>query len=256
MQATLQKGVEQAAAQLREKAADLSGMFASELDHTSRSYVEHAQGQIQESAADAAERVAHQIADGGEAAATLFQERAAEISDKQIEAYASRTTAAFDQNVAHMEANAAQIRTRLESDARGFAVEFQRALSQHVQQTLAQGIQEMASQVDQARESLQNEYQAQQRQFRSSLEPLGVAAIDEHKRRLENASNAWLLTTVTKLTQQSEARVEELAQATERKLRSVCAAVINEMGATLRQRIGGLVAPLNAPSGTPPKEDK
>jgi hypothetical protein len=254
MQATLQKGVEQAAAQLREKAADLSGMFASELDHTSRSYVEHAQGQIQESAADAAERVAHQIADGGEAAATLFQERAGQIADKQFEAYAARTNAAFEQNVAHMEANSVQIRSKLEGDARGFAVEFQRALSQHVQQTLAQGIQEMAAQVDQARESLQNEYQALQRQFRSSLEPLGIAAIDEHKRRLENASNAWLLTTVTKLTQQSEARVEELAEATERKLKSVCAAVINDMGATLRQRIGGLVAPLNAPpTGKPEK---
>jgi hypothetical protein len=254
MQATLQKGVEQASAQLREKAAELSGLFASELDHTSRSYVEHAQGQIQESTADAAERIAQQIADGGDAAATLFQERAGQIADKQFDAYAAKTHEAFEQHVAHMEANSAQIRTKLESDARGFAVEFQRALSQHVQQTLAQGIQEMASQIDQARESLQSEYQALQRQFRMSLEPLGVAAIDEHKKRLDNASNAWLLTTVTKLTQQSEARITELSEATERKLKSVCNAVINEMGATIRQRLGGLTAPLNAP-GAPSSND-
>jgi hypothetical protein len=259
MQATLQKGVEQAAAQLREKAAELSGLFASELDHTSRSYVEHAQGQIQESAGDAAERVSRQIAEGGDAAATLFQERAGQIADKQFDAYASKTNTAFEQGVAHMEANAAQIRSKLESDARGFAVEFQRALSQHIQQTLAQGIQEMASQIDQARESLQNEYQALVRQFRTSLEPLGNAAIDEHKKRLENASNAWLLTTVTKLTQQSEARIQELSDATERKLKSVCSAVINEMGTTLRQRIGGLTAPLNAPgapSASDPSKDR
>ena len=50
MQTILQKGADQAAAQLREKAAELSGMFARELDNCSRSYVEHAQGQIQESA--------------------------------------------------------------------------------------------------------------------------------------------------------------------------------------------------------------
>ncbi len=256
MQTTLQKGVEQAAAQLREKAAELSGLFASELDHTSRSYVEHAQGQIQESAAEAAERISQQLAESSDAAGTLFQERAGQIADRQFEAYAARTNAAFEQNVAHMEANSAQIRAKLEGDARGFAVEFQRALSQHVQQTLAQGIQEMASEIDQARESLQNDYQALQKQFRTSLDPLGVAAIDEHKRRLENASNAWLLTTVTKLTQQSEARVEELAQAAERKLKSVCTAVINEMGATLRQRISGLTAPLNNPGAPPSKEQK
>jgi hypothetical protein len=88
---------------------------------------------------------------------------------------------------------------------------------------------------------------------------LGNAAIDEHKKRLENASNAWLLTTVTKLTQQSEARIQELSDATERKLKSVCSAVINEMGTTLRQRIGGLTAPLNAPgapSASDPSKDR
>jgi exonuclease VII large subunit len=154
-----------------------------------------------------------------------------------------------------MDANAAQIRTTLESDARGFAVEFQRALSQHVKQTLAQGIQEMASEIDQAREGLHNESQTLVRQFRTSLEPLGTAAIDEHKKRLDNASNAWLLTTVTKLTQQSEARIQELATATEQKLKAVCSNVIAEMGATLRQRLGGLAAPVASADGPPSATD-
>lgn len=251
MQTTMQKGVDQAAVQLREKAAELSALFAKELDHCSRSYVEHAQGQIREAATEAADRSAQQIAEGGDAAAALFRERAGQISQQQFETYSSKAKAAFEQIAASMEASAAQVRTNLESDARGFAVEFQRALSQHVQKTMTQGIQELTSQIDQARENFQGETQALQRQFRMSLEPLGVAAIDEHKKRLENASNAWLLTTVTKLTQQSEKRIDELAEATERKLKAVCAAVINEMGVTLRQRISGLVAPLN-PSAAPP----
>jgi hypothetical protein len=261
MQTTLQKGVDQAAAHLREKAAELSGMFAKELDHVSRSYVEHAQGQLLESAKDAAERASQQIAEGGDAAAALFHERAGRIGQEQLEAYASKTKAAFEQNVASMEANGVQIRSKLESDARSFAVEFQRALSQHVQQTLAQGIQELSSQIDLARENLQSESQALQRRFGTSLEPLGIAAIDEHKKRLDNASNAWLLTVVTKLTQQSESLVAELAEATEKKLKAVCSTVISEMGATLRQRLGALGAPLTSPSSppsatNPPKEQK
>jgi hypothetical protein len=261
MQTTLQKGVDQAAALLREKAADLSGMFAKELDHCSRSYVEHAQGQILESAKDAAERASQQIGEGGDAAAALFHERAGKIGQEQLEAYASKTKASFEQNVASMEANSVQIRSKLESDARSFAVEFQRALSQHVQQTLAQGIQELSSQIDLARENLLSESQALQRRFGTSLEPLGIAAIDEHKKRLDNASNAWLLTVVTKLTQQSESLVAELAEATEKKLKAVCSTVISEMGATLRQRLGGLAAPLTSPSSppsttNPPKDQK
>jgi hypothetical protein len=261
MQTTLQKGVDQAAAHLREKAADLSGMFAKELDHCSRSYVEHAQGQILETAKEGAERASQQIAEGGDAAAAVFHERAGKIGQEQLDAYASKAKAAFEQSVASMEANSVQIRSKLEGDARGFAVEFQQALSQHVQQTLAQSIQELSSQIDQARENLQSESQALQHQFGTSLEPLGIAAMEEHKRHLDNASNAWLLTVVTKLTQQSESLVAELAESTERKLKAVCSGVISEMGATLRQRLGGLAAPPTSPSSppsttNPPKEQK
>lgn len=259
MQSTLQKGVDQAAAHLREKAAELSGMFARELDHCSRSYVEHAQGQIQENASEAAERGKQQIAEAGDSAAAQFTERAAQLGREQFDVYTAKTKTAFEQNIASMEANGAQIRTKLESDARSFAVEFQSALSHHLQQTLAQAKEELASQIYQAEEGFRNESQSLQRQFRASLEPLGNSAIDEHKKRLENASNAWLLTTVTKLTQQSDARIEELAEYTERKLRAVCSAVISEMGTTLRQRLGGLAAPLSdapPPAGNPPKEKK
>lgn len=259
MQSTLQKGVDQAAAHLREKAAELSGMFARELDHCSRSYVEHAQGQIQENASEAAERGKQQIAEAGDAAAGNFTERAAQLGREQFDVYTAKTKMAFEQNIASMEANGAQIRAKLESDARSFAVEFQRALSQHLQQSLAQAKEELASQIEQAKDGFQSESRSLQSQFRASLEPLGNSAIDEHKKRLENASNAWLLTTVTKLTQQSDARIEELAEYTERKLKAVCSAVISEMGTTLRQRLGGLAAPLSdAPSsaGNPPKEKK
>jgi hypothetical protein len=261
MQTTLQKGVDQAAAQLREKAADLSGLFAKELDHCSRSYVEHAQRQIRESAKDAAERASQQIVDGCDGAAALFQDRAETIAQKQLEAYTSKTMAAFEQNAASMEANGMEIRSKLESDARGFAVEFQRALSHHMQQTLAQGIQELTSEIDQTRENLLNESHALLRQFGTSLEPLGTAAIDDHKKRLDNASNAWLLTVVTKLNKQSESLLAELAETTEKRLKAVCNTVISEMGATIRQHLGGPAAPVTSPnsppsSTNPPKEQK
>lgn len=260
MQTTLQKGVDQAAAHLREKAAELSGLFARELDNCSRSYVEHAQTQIQENAADAAERGSQQIAEAGDAAAANFTDRAAQLGREQLDSYAAKTRAAFEQNVASMESNVAQIRTRLEGDARGFAVEFQRALSQHAQQALAQGMQDLATQIEQAKEGLLSESQGLHRQFRASLEPLAGAAMEEHKKRLENASNAWLLTTVTKLTQQSETKIEELSESTERKLKAVCSAVLSEMGATLRQRLGSLGGPMTPPgtppSGTNPSGDK
>jgi hypothetical protein len=248
MQTSLEKGLDQATSRLREKAAEMSGLFASELDHYSRSYVEHAQGQMQENAREAAERAAQQIAESGDASAGKFTERAAQLGREQFDVYASRTKSAFEQNASYMEAHTTQVRSKLEADARGFAGEFQRALSQHAQQTLALGKQELGIQIDQAKDALLIETQALERQFQASLNSLGSYAMDEHKQRLDNASNSWLLTTVTKLNQQSESLINELADSTEKRLKAVCGSVFSEMGDTLRQRLAGLAAPFGAPA--------
>jgi len=247
MQTALEKGLDQAASRLREKAAEMSGLFASELDHYSRSYVEHAQGQMQENARDAAERGGQQIAEAGDAAAAKFTERAAQLGLEQFDAFSSKAKAAMEQNAAAMDSQATQVRGNLERDARGFATEFQRALSQHAQQTLALGKQELGLQIDQAKDALLIETQSLERQFQTTLNSVGAIAMEEHKQRLDNASNSWLLTTVSKLNQQSESLIAEMSDATEKKLKAVCGNVFSEMGENLRQRMAGLAAPFAAP---------
>jgi len=148
-----------------------------------------------------------------------------------------------------MESQAAQIRSKLENDARALAAEYQRTISQHTQQSLAHGKDDLATQVDLAKDALRTEAQSLDLQFQASLKSLGSRAIDEHKQRLENASNSWLLTTVTKLNQQSEGLIERLAATTEERLKKVCGNVFADVGETLRQRLVGLSAPI-APSET------
>ncbi len=240
MQTTLEKGLDQAAARLREKAAEMSGLFASELDHYSRSYVEHAQGQMQENAREAAERGAKKLGDAGDAAAAGFVERASQLGREQFEIYSSQTRTAMD-------ANSLQVRANLESDARGFAEEFRRALAQHAQETMGLGKQELNLQIDKARDLLLGDTQNLEQQFHASLNSVGENAMDEHKQRLDNASNSWLLTTVSKLNQQSESLINEMSLSTEKKLKAVCSNVFSEMGEALRQRMAGLAAPFAAP---------
>ncbi len=243
MQSTLEKGLDQAAASLREKAGDLSGQFASELDHYSRSYVEHAQTQMGENARDAAEKASLQISQAGEAAATNFIERADQLTREQFNLFNTKANSAVEQNAARIEAHTVQVRSKLEGDARMLVGEFQRVLAQQTQQGLAQGKQELSSQIDLAKDNLRVEAQSLDRQLRASLQSFGTHAMDEYKQRLENASNSWLLTTVTKLNQQSEALINQLAESTEKKLRSTCSTVIAELGETLRQRMAGLFVP-------------
>jgi hypothetical protein len=258
MQSTLEKGLDQATAGLREKAGELSGQFATELDHYSRSYVEHAQTQMGENARDVAERTSLQIAQTGETAAVSFVERASQLTREQFEQFSAKANSAFEQNAERVEAHTVQVRSKLESDARMLVGEFQRVLSQQTQQGLAQGKQELASQVDHAKDTLRIEAQTLDRQLRASQQSFGTQAMDEYKQRLENASNSWLLTTVTKLNQQSETLIRQLADSTEERLRSTCNNVIAEMGETLRQRLSGLFIPapaqaIPAPSSPPVK---
>ncbi len=252
MQTTLEKGIDQAASLLREKAGELSGLFASELDHYSRSYVEHSQTQIQENAREAAERASLQMAEAGETASANFVDRAAQLGREQLDLYASRTNTAFEQSAVRMEAHTVQVRSKLESDARAFAVEFQRVLSQHTQQSLELGARELASQVNVAKETLRVEADSLDQRLRTSTESLGAKSMENYKQRLENASNSWLLTTVSKLNQQSEGLIEQLAASTEKRLKTVCGSVFAEMGEALRLRLAGLSAPLSAPVNPAP----
>jgi hypothetical protein len=248
MQTTLEKGLDQAAAGLRDKAGEMSGVFASELDHYSRSYVEHAQTQIQENAREAGERASEVMAEASSKVTSDFTDRVGQLGREHLELYASKTDIAFEQSAARMEAHTAQVRSNLESDTRAFAAEYQRALAQQSEQSLTQGKADLAAQIDLAKYTLRQETQALDSQFQSSLQTHGARAMEEHKQRLENASNSWLLTTVTKLNQQSEGLIEQLAATTEKKLRTVCGNVFAEMGETLRQRLAGFSAPFTSPA--------
>jgi hypothetical protein len=254
MQSTLEKGLDQAAAGLRKKAGEISGLFASELDHYNRSYVAHAQDQLEEDARDAAERASLQMAQADEAAAASFTDRTNQLIRDQFEIFHAKAESAFEQNVARVEAHAVQVRSKLESDSRTLAAEFQNTLSQQTQQSLAQGKQELASQLDLAKDNLRSEAQSLDTELRTSLHSLSTRAMDEYKQRLENASNSWLLTTVTKLNQQSEGLLNQLAASTEKRLRAACSSVFAEIGETLRQRLAGLSAPAASPAipATPP----
>lgn len=81
VQATLEKGIEEAGNSLKEKAREISGIFASELDHYSRSYVEHTRGQLEEAMR---ETLAHTRQESAEMASILTREALAQIARNSL----------------------------------------------------------------------------------------------------------------------------------------------------------------------------
>jgi hypothetical protein len=254
MQSALDKGLEQASNNLREKAGEISGLFASELDHYSRSYVEHAQDQMEESVKDAVGRGRVQIAQVAETATAAFSDDAHRAAQREFERFTGSLTGAIQQTTARLETHMAQVRARIDADARQFFVDFHKGMTQEVQQGVGAARKEIEAAAAPVKESLRTEREAQERQLQEAATRLSNESIDAYKRRLENVSNSWLVTTVTKLGQKSQDMIGTLAQNAEERLRETCANVFANVGETLRQRLLDLSK--NVSGTTPPPEKK
>jgi len=258
MQSSLDKGIEQAGDALRVRAGEMSGLFASELDHYSRSFVDHAQGLIGETAKDALARTHDSIrsaVDAGNAEVGAMARRAAQI---ELERFSAALRNTFDQSAAQVEANAVQVRTRMGTETRQFLADFQINIAQRAQESLRATGKELEEQAAAIRESARAENAEKEREFAQSLSQASDAAMETYKGRMENASNAWLLSSAAKLNEEGENQIELLARAAETKLREVFTQVFASVGDSLRDRLLGLSASasssLPSPSENPPEK--
>jgi folylpolyglutamate synthase/dihydropteroate synthase len=73
---------------------------------------------------------------------------------------------------------------------------------------------------------------------------LSNLAAEQHRSRLENVSNQWMLATVASLDHQSREAVSSIAARAEEKLRETCSQVFAGVGDALRERLQQIAASL------------
>ena len=248
MQAALEKGLEHAGASLREKAGEISGLFASELDHYSRSYVEHAHSQLDEASREVCERARKQSAELATESMASFTQQAQLHAQAALSDVRTQVDVALAQIAAQAAEQLAQARTEIGEEGRRLSAEFREALSLDGQQALTAARRELASLEDASAGRLRSEARAQQAQLSQALAASSDQAINEYRKRLEAASSSWLLTTVSKLDQQSQQQILAITQAAEERLREACAQVFAEIGENLRRQMLGAPTPPSAKS--------
>ena len=235
MQAAIDKGMENALGSLKEKAREMSSVFGTELDHYSRSYVEHTQGQVEEAARESLELIRKQAEEMAAASAGSIVQQAREDSDAALTDFHAKAGSVSAQIKTQLEAQAAEARSRSENEAQQLFAEFSAGLKLQVQDELGGAKKELLTQLESAREQLDQESEAQRQKLSQSVAGFNDAAIEDYKRRLEAASNSWLMTTVSKLSQQSEQHVQMLTKAAEERLRAACTEVFSGVGDALRR---------------------
>jgi hypothetical protein len=240
MQAAMEKGIEQASGALREKAGELSGLFATELDHYSRNYVEHTQGQVEEAAREALARIGKESAEIAATTAASLAQQAQNQTEAAMGDLRDRSAVALDQLAVEMGVHAAQVQKALETESQSLSEEFRASLAKHAQQTMGESKEELFSEVALAKDSVRNTGEELEKQLRQTIVSLSDNAMSDYKKRLESASDSWLLATMAKLNQQSAQRLEEITQSTQERLRETCNQVFTGVGETLRRRMADL----------------
>jgi hypothetical protein len=235
MQAAIDKGTENALATLKEKAREMSGIFGAELDHYSRSYVEHTHEQVEEAAREGLEKLRKHAEEMASASAASIVQQAREDSEAALEELHAKAAGLSAQISAELEAHAAESRAKSEADSKQLSAEFRAALKLQLQDEAGGVKKELLAQLGEAREELRAESEAQQYKLAETVAALNEEALEGYKRRLEAASNSWLLTTVAKLSQQSEQHVQMLTKGAEERLRAACTEVFSGVGDALRR---------------------
>ena len=255
MQGAVDKGTEQAAEALRVRAGEMSGLFAAELDHYSRSFIEHAQGQLAENVKDALSRTQQTIQETVDSATTEVGTKARRAAQVELERFNAALHNSFDQSSAHFEAHAVQVRARMGSETRQFIADFQGALNQRAMESLQASKRDLESQLTATREAATAAHELQKQKFEDSIAHASDEAMETYKGRMENASSAWLLNSAATLNQQAEQQIETLARNAELKLRETFTQVFANVGDSLRERLLGVTASMPSTSKPPTGEN-
>ena len=229
MNSSLEKAVEQSTANLRDRAAEISSLVASELDHYRRTYLDHSQAQIEETAKQVVERERNKLDESAEIANATFTDRVRRTTDESLKRFDQASRQALE-----------KARADLEFDREGSIVEFQKKIDERIQNGVEQAKTYLQSQLVPLVETWEANRLAQQREWTANLQKSTDESLEQYKTRLENASNSWLLASATTLGQHSQAVLDTIAKAAEKRLRDTCKDVLAGMGDTLKEKLMGI----------------
>jgi hypothetical protein len=229
MNASLEKAVEQSSTLLRDRAAEVSSLLASELDHYRRTYVEHSTAQIDESAKEIVSRQRETLSETSQMATATFSDQIHRVTSESLRRFEQASREAVE-----------KARGDLEFSREGSLAEYHKRLDERMEQELDLAGVRLQSQLVPLIEGWEARREAEKREWVAQLKKVNEEAIEAYKMRLENASNSWLLASATTLGQHSQTVLDTIAKAAEKRLRDTCAAVLGSMGDTLKARLLGL----------------
>jgi hypothetical protein len=229
MQGSMEKMVEQSSTSLRDRAAEVSSLLASELDHYRRTYVEHSTAQIDESAKEIVTRERDKMSETAQMATAGFTDQVHRVTADSLKRFEQVSREALE-----------KARADMEFGREGSLLEYQKTIDERMMLGVEQARVHLQSELGPLLEQWESQRESEKKVWMEQLKKSNDEAIELYKTRLENASNSWLLASATTLGQHSQAVLDTIAKAAEKRLRETCSEVLGSMGDTLKARLLGL----------------
>lgn len=237
LQGLLDKGVEQAGNVLHEKAGELSGVFASELDHYSRSFVDHAQGQMEEVVKEAFERARALFSEAAETTTAAFTDEIQRNARQELDGFDQALRKSVEDSRAQLEEHFVETRGRMSVETEQLESRFRSGMSATIHSGVIEAHKQVEASLGPLMESWRSMTDAHQNHLRGFYAQLGDESAEQYKERLENVSNSWMVATVTNLDHQSRDVLSGVTLTAEEKLRETCNQVFGQAAEALRLRL-------------------
>ena len=204
MQTSLEKAVEQSSTALRDRAAEVSSLLASELDHYRRTYVEHSTAQIEDSAKEIVTRQRDKMHETSQMTTAGFTDQVNRVTTESLRRFEQASREAVEKT-----------RSDMEFTREGSLAEYQKMLDDRMIEGVEQAGVHLQSQLIPLIEEWEARREAEKKEWMEHLKKTNDESIEAYKARLENASNSWLLASATTLGQHSQAVLDTIAKAAE-----------------------------------------
>ncbi len=254
IQSLTEKTVEQAENQFREKAGEVSSVFASELDHSSRSFIGHTQTQMEEVVRDAFEHARALFAEAAETTTAAFTDEIQRQARQELDGFGEEAQRSLGETRIRLDAAHAELSQKVTAEQDIFLRQFQAGMRGAVETGVADANTRVKAGLGPLLESWKSTVDAHAKEMRNIYAQMSDHAAEQHRGRLENVSNQWMLATVASLDHQSREAVASIAVKAAETLRETCAQVFSGVGETLRERLQQIASHLTAPE-PPPSSD-
>jgi hypothetical protein len=236
---------------LREKAGELSSVFASEVDHASRSFVGHTQTQMEEVVRDSFERARALFAEAADTTAAAFTDEIQRTGRQELDGFNEEVRRSTDGARLQLDAARMELSQQTTAEQEAFLRRFQSSMGGALEAGVAEAQKRVSEGFGPLLESWKAMTVAHQQEMQGIYGHMGQQAAEQYKNRLENVSNQWMLATVASLDHQSREMVSGIAATAEEKLREACAHVFEGVGESLRERLTEMAQSFTPPAQPP-----